>query len=147
MATKNNRERGQALLEGALTTMMFVTLLIGVIDVGQVLFVHQSIVERVRSAVRYGAVRPFDADAVENMVLYRQAAAPGSEDPDTEVAPPGFLGITPDMVTVARQDATFNEDRLVVTVQGYPFTFFTPFIAGIYQGRPITASMSYEVTE
>lgn len=140
---KNRRERGQALIESALTTFVFLVLLIGVIDVGQVLYVHQSIVERVRSAVRYGAVRPFDAEAIKNMVLYDQSTVPDTGDDD--VVPEGFLRMNSEMVSVVRQDATFKEDRIVVTVDGYPFTFFIPFIAGVYQGKPISASMPYEI--
>jgi len=142
MLVKSRKERGQALIESALTTFVFLVLLIGVIDVGQVLYVHQSIVERVRSAVRYGVVHDFDADAIRNVVLYDQAAAPDAGD---GVEPGGFLGMTSDMVSVVREDATFNEDRIIVTVNGYPFTFFTPFIAGVYQGKPISASMPYEI--
>jgi len=142
MLVKSRKERGQALIESALTTFVFLVLLIGVIDVGQVLYVHQSIVERVRSAVRYGVVHDFDADAIRNVVLYDQAAAPDAVD---GVEPGGFLGMTSEMVGVVREDATFNEDRIIVTVHGYPFTFFTPFIAGVYQGKPISASMPYEI--
>ena len=39
-----------------LVLLVFFTLLLGVIDCGQVLFAHQSLVERVRSAVRWGVV-------------------------------------------------------------------------------------------
>lgn len=141
---RRRKERGQALLESALTTLVFLILMIGIIDVGQVLFVHQSIVERVRAAARYGAVRTFDADAVRNMVLYDQATAPDMGF-GFGLTPDGFLGMTSDMVSVVREDATYNEDRIIVTVEGYPFTFFTPFIAGVYQGKPITASLPYEV--
>jgi len=140
---RRRKERGQALLESALTTFVFLILLIGVIDVGQVLYVHQSMVERVRAAARYGAVRAFDADAIRNMVLYDQATEPDTGDPDVE--PQGFLGMTSDMVSVVRDDATFNEDRITVTVDGYPFTFFTPFIAGVYEGKAVTACLPYEV--
>ena len=48
------------------------------------------------------------------------------------------------MVSVSRQDATFNEDRIVVTISNYPFTFFTPLIAGVYQAKPIVAALPYE---
>ena len=48
------------------------------------------------------------------------------------------------MITVTRQDATFSSDRIVVTVSGYPFTFFTPFIAAVHSGKPIRATIPYE---
>lgn len=150
----NHRERGQSLVEGVLTILAFVLVLIGSIDVGQVLFVHQSIVERVRSASRYGAVHPYDPDAIRNMVLYNQPTVPISSDEEEILfgtgdgepePPPGFLGLTREMITVTREDATFNQDRLVITVDGYPFSFFMPGVAGIYKGKPITASIPYEI--
>ena len=143
MAANKNNRRGQALLEGALVTLVFLVLFIGIFDVSQVLFVHQSLVERARNAVRYGVVRPYDADAIQNMVLYGQPGTLGEEE-DDEGPARGFLGLTASMVSVSRQDATFNEDRIVVTISNYPFTFFTPFIAGIYQAKPIVASLPYE---
>jgi Flp pilus assembly protein TadG len=132
--------RGQALLEGALVTLVFVVLLIGVLDIGQFLFVHQTLVERGRNALRYGVVRPFDANAIRNMVLYNQPTAPASGGQTV----PGVFGLTPAMVTVTRQDATWNEDRIVLTISDYPFRFFTPLIAGIARGKPITVSLPYE---
>ena len=147
MRRNNKKLKGQALLEAALTSFVFLVLFIGVLDVSQVLFVHQSLTERVRNAVRYGVVRPYDPVAIENMVLYNQPIAlsesNGDDEEDAEPAP-GFLGLTPSMVTVNRLDATFNEDRIVVSINNYPFTFFTPLIAGIYQARPIVASLPYE---
>ncbi len=138
---KRKRCRGQSLLESVLVTLVFLTLLIGILDVGQVLFVHQTLVERTRAALRWGAVRPFDADAIRNMVLYSQPTVPGNEDPP----PAGLFGLTADNVTVERRDAGTNADRIVITLTRYPFRFFTPFIAGRYEGKPIIGSIPYEV--
>jgi hypothetical protein len=139
MTSESRQRRGQALLESALVTLVFIVLLVGVMDIGQFLFVHQTLVERGRNALRYGVVRPFDAAAIRNMVLYNQPSAP----PGGQSAP-GIFGLTPSMVSVTRQDATFNEDRVILTISGYPFRFFTPFIAGLARGKPITVSLPYE---
>ena len=139
MTRNYGNRRGQALLESALVTLVFLVLLIGVLDVCQVLFVHQTLVERSRNAVRYGAVRPYDADAIRNMVLYNQLTAPGEQAP-------GVFGLTPSMVSVSRLDATLHEDRIVVAITDYPFDFFSPFIAGAVRGKPIVATMPYEGT-
>lgn len=119
--------------------MVFLTLLIGVLDVGQVLFVHQTLVERARQALRWGTVRPFDATAIRNIVLYNRSALA-----DGELPGPGLFNLTPGMVTVTRQDASLHADRIVLRISGYPFRFYTPFIAGLYQGRPIVLSIPYE---
>ena len=138
MNQKIRRQKGQGLLEGALVTVVFLGVVIGMIDIGQVLFIHQSLVERVRATLRYGPT------ALENMILYNQSTVPGADDPNAP-PPPGFLGVTRDMITVSRQDATFAEDRLVITVQGYPFRFLTPFLAASYTGQPIQATTPYEI--
>ena len=147
---RNAGRRGQALVESALVTLAFVVVLIGIVDVGQVLFVHQTMVERSRSAVRYGAVRPYDATAIENMFLYDRPTAPveengdESDDGDREDPAPGLFGMDASMVTVNRYDVNTNEDRITLTITNYPFSFFTPFIAGEYVGKPIVTTIPYE---
>jgi len=77
------------MVEATLVLLVFFTLLLGVIDCGQVLFAHQSLVERVRSAVRWGVVHPWNGDnQIVNLVLYNQ-----TEVPRGNVA--SFLGISP----------------------------------------------------
>ena len=49
-------QRGQAMIEGALVTLLLAALLIGIFDVAQVLFVRQTFTTRARGAARYGAV-------------------------------------------------------------------------------------------
>ena len=68
------KQRGQSLIEGTFVLLVFFSLLIGVVDCGQVLFAHQSLVERVRSAVRWGSLHPYDGsgDQVANMILYNR---------------------------------------------------------------------------
>ena len=48
------------MIESTLVMLAFFALLFGVIDCGQVLVTHQALVERVRAAVRWGVVRPWD---------------------------------------------------------------------------------------
>jgi len=81
--------RGQSLVEAAVVLMVFFALLLGVIDCGQVLIAHQSLVERVRGAVRWGVVHPWDdsgPDAITNLILYDQTGEPRESTA-------GFLGL------------------------------------------------------
>jgi hypothetical protein len=126
---------------------VFITLLIGTLDIGQVLFVHQTLVERTRAALRYGTVRPYDAEAIRNMVLYGNPASPdsgGEEDDNDRPPPPGIFGLSPSMVQVGRESIDTNEDRIVVQITGYPFRMYTPFVSGQKRGKPIVASIPYE---
>lgn len=129
--------RGQGAVEAALVTLVFLAILIGILDLAQVLFIHQTFVARARGAVRYAAVSNYDPNAVKNMVLYGQPAAPpGSTS--------GIFGLSPAMVSVARNDAGTNEARIVVTITGYPYRLFSPWIGQAFTGRPIVASVSVE---
>ena len=144
-AGKNRNRRGQTLVESALVLLVFLTLLIGTLDIGQVLFVHQTLVERTRAALRYGTVRPYDADAIRNMVLYGNPASPDSGDEDDDrPPPPGIFGLSASMVQVSRESIDTNEDRIVVQITRYPFRFYTPLISGLREGKPIVGSIPYE---
>jgi hypothetical protein len=125
------------MLEGALVILMLVNVLIGIFDLGQVLFIRQTFVYRTRSAARYGAITNASEGAVKNMVLYGLPTAP--EDP-----PSGPFGLTAAMISVSKSDVGSSAQRLVVTVSGYPYRFFTPWIAGTFTGRDIVASTPLE---
>ena len=134
--TRNNsaRKRGQAIVEGALVTLVLAAVLIGVFDLGLVLFIHQTFAARVRSAVRYGVVNPYDETAIKNMVLYGQPTAGAT----------GAFGLTAAMVSVVKTGVGTNDERIVVTISGYPYRFFSPWIGGAFNGRSIMASLPLE---
>lgn len=119
-------QRGQSLVEATLVLLVFFTLLLGVIDCGQVIFAHQSLVERVRSAVRWGVVHPWEGqDAIVNLVLYNQPEAPRGYAPS-------FLGLQPENVLVRHQAATQDrpdDETLRVTIVNFKSQFFSPWIA------------------
>jgi hypothetical protein len=117
------------MVEATLVLMVFFTMLLGVIDCGQVLFAHQSLVERVREAVRWGVVHPWNqqngGDAIVNLILYNQTEAPRGN-----AAP--FLGLRPENVVVRHQPATSDrpdDETLRVTIVNFQSQFFSPWIA------------------
>jgi hypothetical protein len=122
-------QRGQSMVEATLVLLVFFTLLLGVIDCGQVLFAHQSLVERVRTAVRWGVVHPWNeaggADAIVNLILYNQTGAPSADAP-------GFLGLQRENVVVRHQSASPDrpdDETLRVTIVNFRSQFFSPWIA------------------
>jgi len=131
-----DRQKGQAALEGALVTLVFLATLIGIFDLGQVLFVRQTFTARVRSAARYAVVNTYDAAAIRNMVLYGQPTA-GSGS--------GVFGLTAGMVQVSQVDPKTSAARIVVTISNYPYRLFSPWIGRAFTGRPITASFPIEL--
>jgi len=126
---------GQATLEAAFVILVFLATLIGIFDIGQVLFVHQTFVARVRSAARYGVVRTYDPGAIRNMVLHGQPAAPDG-------ASSGIFGLTAAMVGVSQMDPGTSEARIVVSVSSYPYRLFSPWIGRAFTGKPIVASLA-----
>jgi len=140
---RGSSQRGQSMVEATLVLLVFFTLLLGVIDCGQVLFAHQSLVERVRSAVRWGVVHPWNGDnQIVNLVLYNQ-----TEVPRGNVA--SFLGLQPENVVVRHQPATPerpDDETLGVTIVNFQSQFFSPWIARTMvnpRAVSITAPMAY----
>ena len=129
-------ERGNVLVESSLILIVIMSMLISIFDFGQVLFLHQSLTERVREALRYGTVNAYDATAIQNYVIYGQPSPP-----DGAVA---NYSLTAAMVSVQRADTGTPEDRIVITVSNYPYVFLSPFIAGQQRGAPITETLPYE---
>jgi Flp pilus assembly protein TadG len=131
---RRKRSKGSAMVELALVFPLLATLLIVVADLAVFLFLQQALVERARSAARWGAVSdPSNSGAIVNMVLYARAVAPTGTQPD--------FGLARAMVQVAAVDAGTDNYRLVVTISGYSFKLFSPFMGGKYPGRTIEVSV------
>ena len=115
------------MVEATLVLLVFFALLLGVIDCGQVLFAHQSLAERVRTAVRWGVVHPWEnPEPIVNLVLFNQTEAPRGNAPT-------FLGLQRDNVVV--RHLTPSPDRpddetLSVTIVNFHPQFFSPWFAG-----------------
>src|SRR5579883_99634 len=130
------KRRGQGLVEAALVMLVFLALLIGVLDCGQVLYSHQALVARVEEAARWGSVHPFDGtgDQIANLILYSQP-----EEPRTAAAP--FLGLTRANIVVRYQAATPDrpdDETISVAIVNYQSHFFSPWIARtIVNARPV----------
>jgi len=133
-------ERGQTLIEGALALMVFFSLLFGVIDCGLVLVRHQSLVERVRSAVRWGVVRPWDGsgEQIANLILYDSPTEPAGSTGS-------YLGLTRDNVQVRYQPASParpDDEMLSVSIINFHHQFLSPWITQIFiNPRPVLISV------
>ena len=91
------------------------------------------LLERARAAVRYGVTQsPISTDAVQNMVLYGATTGSGS----------GVFGLQSSMVTVTTSGAGTDDYLLKVKVSNYPYTVFSPWIAGSYTGPDIMAEQA-----
>jgi hypothetical protein len=136
------KTRGQSLVEATLVLLVFFAFILGVVDCGQVLYSHQALQERVRAAVRWGTLHPYDGtgDQLSNLVLYGQTAEPpGAQNP--------FLGLTRDNVQVHYQAPTADrpDELLSVSIVNYQSHFFSPYMNTVISPRPVivTAPMAY----
>lgn len=130
--------RGQSLVEATIVLLVFFALLVGVIDCGQVIYSHQVLQERVRSAVRYGSLHRFDpnGDQIADLILYDQLTDPnGAKSP--------FLGLSRENIQVRYQP---DQSLLTVAIVNYQSHFFSPWITRpVIDPRPvmITSPVSY----
>ncbi len=108
--TRRNGQNGSTLLESVLTLIVFLTLFLGVFDIGEMFFVHQTLTDRARNAARWGAVNAYDATSIQNLVLYGATMQAQGQT--------ASFGLTASNVTVSRPAATIGkpEDRVIVTV-------------------------------
>lgn len=134
--SRQKHQKGSAMLEGALTLVVFVSLFLGAIDLAQILLIHQSIVERVRSVARVTSVTCCDTDTVKNLVLYGQTATPSQ--------PSGYYGLTASNVAVTFSDQNSPDQRLTIRVTGFQYRSFTPMLAGVSNGIPVQVSIPLE---
>ena len=127
-------------MEFALVYVVFLMLLIGIIDLGYLFFVHQSIAERARSAARYGSSRAVNATVdtqMKNIVLYN-TASPASG------AKPSF-GLAASNVSVQRTNgAGENPDQVTVKVAAFKYMILTPFVSGSRTARTLSVTLPME---
>lgn len=103
-------QRGQAAVESALTMLIFLPMLIGILDFGQFLYFHQSLSERARAAARYGAIHPNNANLasdVANVAVYNDPA--GTANGATAILP----SLTTDMVSATLLNTGTEDARIV----------------------------------
>lgn len=134
---RRKTSKGSAILESTFIFLVFFCMLIGTFDFGQFLFIHQALVERSRSATRWGAVHDAPTDQVTNMVLYGQSTAGTA----------GYFNLTTSMVDVTKTTDTVCTTsgafpslykRVTVRIHDYPYQVLSPYIAGTYNGPNIT---------
>lgn len=138
---KMKRERGSVIVETALIATAFLYMLIAIMDFGQFLFIHQTLTERARAAVRYGIVTdPTNATLIQNVVLYGQAS--GGPVPGTAHSTDlGIFNVPRSDVIVNASGITTDDYRLTVQIKNYTYTIYSPFISGSYTGPNILASL------
>ena len=131
--------KGQTLLESSLVLTTLLLMLIGIVDFGQFLFFHQVLTDRARAGARYAAVNPYDAAAIQNIVIYNSTTAPDGN-------PAGLFGLTTSNVTVTPTPSTGTPDYVQVKISGFPIHLISPFLSKSYTPRSIIVTRQTENT-
>ena len=116
---RRRRGRGQALVEFALVFPLLMLLVFALIDLGRVVYAHNTIAEAAREAARWGSVQARSANDIE-----------GIEDHAVEYAT-GVIGATATATCVRVGDVVLKcsqNDTLEVEVET-DMQLITPFVA------------------
>lgn len=102
---KNRRQRGNSLVEFALSITMIVLLFSGAFQFGFTFHVYNQLEGAVRSGARYGSVSTYDgasstpsstfSTAVKNMVVYGKPVLSGGETPIVNGLTTNHVNVTP----------------------------------------------------
>ena len=89
-ALRRNRQSGQDLMEYALALPIVLLFLMGILDLGRVVYVYSALHNSVRDGARYGVIRPADTAGIEAVVRSKTGGLDQAEltvqvvQPDTE---------------------------------------------------------------
>lgn len=157
----NSRRQGNTIVEAALVLLLSLMVIIAVLDMAQMLLIHQALVERVRAGARYAAVNDWSIDSASDEPAankIRNVVVHNKPSPGVAAGQKGMFGIDPLTVTVTRQDlpigptaddenaglAIEGADRITVSITGHRFFFLTPGLTGAYMSRPVSRSIAIE---
>src|SRR5436309_2386060 len=139
-------QKGQALLEFAAVTLLFFTLVFGIIEFGRALWTWNTIVQATRAGARYAAVEipTSNNTEIKKVVVYNDPNAGASSTP---VVP----GLTEANVRVRylRNDGSnvankTMADLIEISVVNYRFTFLVSFFGPRINLPPFTTSLPLE---
>jgi hypothetical protein len=112
------KQAGQSLVESALILTAFMGLLLGMIGIGQSLFVRQTLADRARGAARWGALNSYDPAIIRRIVLFGTAESAPSQTP--------FFGLTPAMVDVSNPGCPGPPCRISVAIPEHGIRVIEP---------------------
>ena len=116
-------ERGAALMEFTIGATLLCASVFGVLEVGRLLWVHNSLVDATRRAARYAVNRDMSGAAqvaAKNMAIYGNAAGTGQ---------PLVQDLTPEQVSISYNDFQLGGGSVTVQIVDYDFNFVLPLVS------------------
>jgi len=130
---RRKRQRGAALLETALVFSVTLSMIVFIVNMGQILLTQQFISERARVGVRSAVVNNWNATAVANYVAYGTTTTPAGG-----TGASGLMGLMANEVRLTTYaDSGIGDARYQVTVSGVPLFSWIPYMAGKYTAPTI----------
>jgi Flp pilus assembly protein TadG len=125
MRAKNMKgdERGAALLEFAIGATIFVSAMFGVLEVGRMLWVHNSLTDATRRAARYAVNQGMSTGAqtgAKNMAIYGNAAGAGQ---------PLVPNLSASQVKITYQNFQLGGGTVTAEIENYNFSFVLPLVS------------------
>jgi hypothetical protein len=116
-------ERGTALLEFAIGASLLCAAVFGALEVGRLLWVHNSLVDATRRAARYAVNRDMGGAAqaaARNMAVYGNATGAGQ---------PLVQDLTPEQVSISYDNFKLGGGSVTVEIVDYDFNFVLPLVS------------------
>jgi Flp pilus assembly protein TadG len=124
MAMKNSRRRGNAVIEFAIGSSLFVVLFSGTFQFGYSFYIYENLCSAARAGARYGTISVYQpagptvdsspassfVTQVQNMAVYGNPAGTGS---------PVVAGLRPEHVDVDVEFANNMPSTVTVSIQGF----------------------------
>jgi len=122
----NNRsERGQSLVEIALSLTFLLILVSGVVDLGRIFFSYVALRDAAQEGAAYASICPADTTGIEDRVRTTSNIPVNLQDPNITV-------------TVTQLGAGQVGDGIEVTVTFSNFPLITPFMGAILGSQTLT---------
>jgi Flp pilus assembly protein TadG len=130
---KTKSERGQSLVEFAISLTIILWLLAGAVEFGIALFQYIQLRDAAQEGALYGSINPDDEAGIEARVRAASSSPIDLSDPDVNVL-------------ISYPDGTCNvADGITVRVE-YPHDIFMPF-ATLFTGGSDTINLGAQVTD
>ncbi len=131
---RRRAQAGQSLVETALILAAFMGLLLGMVGVGELIFVRQTLADRARQAARWGAVNNYDPSAIRDIIRFGTATPERSQMP--------FFGLAAAAIEVSNPGCPGARCRISVAIPEHGIRSVEPAEEGLTTptaARAITA--------
>jgi hypothetical protein len=131
---KEKHQKGQSLVEFAVSVVILLLLLSGIVDLGRIFFQYISMRDAAQEGATYGIICPYDIDGIKDRTF---ALLSDDTNIDVIVKLNGTEYDTP-----PTSGSVGGGDELQVTVQNPQFRITMPFLGSILGGQTINLETS-----